>query len=257
MDILDGVSLIFRLLSVVIGPLLAVVVYIIYRKTRGGSVGWLYISIAFISLGVWSLSQLLFLVVFPNFLARTIIGAMTIFLITFFIPMAAVKLANDMKCKLPGWMTEVNVIIIGFVYYFIMYLYNIMASQDFLGSVASISLIGLTPMFIIASVGYLAIARETRVKLWSWWVIGMVFCFVGAFLIAAMFTNCCGTGAPLEWEPSCVRWMYDYAPATPLPCVEAVLPITSDGAVILSIGLVFLLYSMEKMRRLMTFKTSG
>ncbi len=257
MDILDGLSLIFRLLSVVIGPLLAVVVYIIYRKTRGGSVGWVYISIAFISLGVWSLSQLLFLVVFPNFIARTVIGAMTIFLITFFIPMAAVRLAKDMKCKLPRWLTEVNVIIIGFVYYFVMYSYNLMASQDFLGSVSSISLIGLTPMFVIASVGYLVIARETRVRLWTWWVIGMAFCFVGAFLIGAMYTNCCGTGAPLEWEESCVRWMYDYAPAIPLPCLELALPITSNGATILSMGLVFLLYSMEKMRRLMTFKTSG
>jgi hypothetical protein len=258
LDVLNSVALFFRLLSVILGPLLAVVVYNIYRKTKGGSIGWLYMSVAFISLGAWSISQLVFLVVFPNFIIRVITGAMGIFLISFFCPLSAVGLAKDMKCSLPGWLTEVSVIAIGFAYYAIMYVYAFMASVDFLGSVASISIIGLTPMFILGAIGYLTIARETRVGIWSWWTLGTFFVFIGAFVIGGMYANCCGTGAPLEWSQGrgCDGWMYDYAPALPLPCVEAALPVTSNGAVILSIGLLILLYVTEMLRRAMAIPKS-
>ncbi len=259
MDVFNSVAVFFRLLSVIIGPILGIVSYRIYRKTRGGSTGWLYISIAYVSLGVWSLSQILFLVVFPNFIARTIIGAMAIFLISFFNPMAAVRLANDMKCRLPRWLTETNVIVIGLVFYAAMYAYNIMTSVDFLGSVATISIIAMTPMFILGALGYLIIARESGVRFWSWWAGGTIFVFIGAFMVGGMYANCCGTGAPLEWSQGmgCDGWMYDYAPAIPLPCIEALLPITSNGAMFLSAGVLILILVTEKLRRALSVPKSG
>jgi len=250
MDILGSIALIFRLLSVVVGPLLAVVVYSIYRKTQGGSKGWLYLTIAFISLGVWSISQVVFLIMFPNFIARTITGAMAIFLITFFNPLGAVKLANDMQCKVPMWLTEFNIIMIGLVYYASMYVYSLMMSRDILGAVASISIIGMTPMFLIASLGYLCIAKTTRVRFWSLWVLGTIIVIIGSFMIVGGYASCCGTGAPLEWVPGsgCDGWIYDYAPVLPIPCIEAALPLISNSAIILSIGLLILLYSMIELR---------
>jgi hypothetical protein len=258
LDVLNIVALFFRLLSVIIGPILAIVSYKIYRKTRGGSTGWLYISIAYVSLGVWSLSQILFLLVFPNFIARTIIGAMTIFLISFFNPMAAMRLAKDLKCRLPWWLTEVNLIAIGLVFYAVMYLYNLMVSVDILGSVATISLIAMTPMFILGSLGYLIIARESGVRFWSWWAVGTVFVFIGAFMIGGMYANCCGTGAPLEWSQGmgCDGWMYDYAPALPLPCIGVLLPVTSNGAIFLSVGVLILMFVTEKLRRVLSVPKS-
>lgn len=251
MDVVNIVAVLTRVLLLVFAVVLSFAVYNIYRKTRGGSKGWLYMCIAFVSVGAWSVSQLVFLYVFDTFMGRVVISAVMFFMISLFNPLAAINLARDMKCSLPPWLTERNVIILCIAFFAAMYSYNIFASPGFAGSVAGISMFSMVLMFSLAVVGYMRIAKETGVRFWSWFAWGCIIAIIGAFMITTSYTDCCGTGAPLNGAGECGTWMYDYSPILPLPCIAWALPLTSNSAVFVDIGIILLLIAIEKMRRAM------
>lgn len=244
------VAITFRLLSVILGPILALIIHNIYIKTRGGSKGWLYMTLAFISLGVWSLSQLVFLVLFDSYIGRTLTGTVFFMLMSFLNPLAAVRLSRDMKCRLPPWLTERNVIITGCAYYMIVFSYIMLGSGNPLAPLSSASIMGMVVMFSLAAVGYVILARRTGIRVWFMWTAATIVVIFGAFFVAS-YANCCGELAPLAETPTCADYMYDYGPLL-IPCMEWMLPLSSNGASILSVGILIYLIAGEKLRRLMS-----
>lgn len=167
MDAINMVAIFARVFLIIFAPVLALMVYNIYRKTRGGSLGWVYMMLAFLSLGTWALFQVILLFVFDSFEGRALLGALMFGLLSIFTPLSSIKLAKDMKCSLPGWINERNTMLIMSGFFVLMYAYALVSSSNILGSAAGISMIALTPSFIISFIGLNSIGKATGVRLWS------------------------------------------------------------------------------------------
>lgn len=251
MDAMNVLAIILRVCLVIFSPILSLMAYNIYRKTKGGSLGWVYLTITFVSLGVWALSQLVFLFLYDSAVIRNVIGAVMFFIMAVFNPLSAVTLAKDMGCKIPGWLSLRNIIIGSVVFVGVFYAYNMGASPEIMGSANSISVLLVLPTFIIASFGYNRLAKETGVGFWKWLTWGCIVILIGALMISSSYTDCCGTGSPLHDSEECATWNYDYASALPLPCFSAALPLTSNGAAFVLIGMLMVMVGMEKIRKAM------
>jgi len=252
LDTLNLVAIILRVFLVITAPILSLMVLNIYRKTEGGSKGWLYMAVSFGSLGIWAISQLILTFAFNTPEGRLVIGILMFIFISLFAPLSAIRLARDMKCEIPKWMIERNVVIIYAVFFGALIGYNLMTSSNLLGSLSSASILSIIPTFIIAWMGYCAIAKTTGKILWKWLAWGCIITMIGAVMIVSTYTNCCGAGAPLSGEVGCETWSYDYSPAIPFPCMAWALPFTSNSGAVVLVGILVLIFSIEKLRRAMS-----
>lgn len=73
----------------------------------------------------------------------------------------------------------------------------------------------------------------------------------GSLMVGVAYTNCCTDGAPLSDAPECATWNYDYGITLPSPCVPWLLPLTSNGAAVIVSGMALMIYSIERMRRIL------
>jgi hypothetical protein len=252
---LDGLSLVatgFRAASVLFGLVLACLVIVIYRKTRGGSSGWLCLMLAYSSLGVWGLSQLVFLAVFPSYMARILTGTALFFLIGITHPLAAVLLSRDMKLKVPPWFNKRNLFVLVMLFYLAMVAYNFLLTSftEPFAEVLTITLLSVGVFFLAAAFGFWLIFRGTQVSFWMFMAISSLVAALGVGMVVA-FTDCCGADAPLQGADACQSWIYDYADALPAPCVEGLLPLSSNGVLLILLGEIFAAYALFRMLRVM------
>lgn len=252
---MDGLSIIamgFRAASVLFGLILAYLVIVIYRRTQGGSSGWLYLMIAYSSLGIWGLSQLIFLAVLPSYAVRVLTGTMLFFLIGIMHPLAAVLLSRDMKLRVPSWFNKRNLFVVILLFYLSMMAYNFLFTSftEPLAEVLAITLFSVEVFFLVAAFGFYLIFRETRVNFWVFMGLSSLVAALGVGMVVA-FTDCCGMDAPLQGMAACQTWIYDYADTLPMPCVEGLLPLSSNGVLLILLGEIFAVYALFRMLKAM------
>jgi hypothetical protein len=231
---------------------LAYVVIVIYNRTRGGSSGWVSLTLTYASLGLWALFQLIFIAVFPSYTARVLTGAALFFVIGISNPLATVLLSRDMKLKVPGWFNKRILFITVTLFYLALGAYNFLLTPftEPLAELLSITLLSIGVLFLIAIFGFYLIFRATGVRLWMFIGIASLLGALGVGMVVA-FTDCCGLQSPLHETGDCQGWMYDYADTLPTPCLEGLLPLSSNGVMLILLGEIFALYALFRMMRVM------
>lgn len=254
MEIANLVGVSFRVASIFLGIALAYLVIVMYRRTSGGSKGWLYLMITYVSLGVWAFLQMVFLLVFPNFLARVLVGMILLFTMGISNPLATIKLSSDMRLKRPWCFTRNYFFGFAAVVYLIIGVYNfiITPASEMLAEVLSVTLLSLAVLFLVSFYGYYLIYRGTQVRFWLIVGIGALLVSLGVGLVL-LFADCCGPGGQIVGTAACSEWMYDYADVSPAPCMEVLNPLTSRGTIFILAGEILFFYAILKLLKL----TSG
>ena len=252
MDGLNLVGAVFRIASVFIGIAIAYLAIAIYNKTKGGSQGWVALLMTYTSFGLWAILQVVFLWILPNYGMRVVSGII-LFLVTGFTnPLAVVLLSRDMKLKRPAWFNKTYCIIFSAAVYLAVFTYNFVLTPftNPFAELLSTMLVCVGVLFLFAFFGYYIIYKGTKLRVWLFMGIAILLVSAGVFLVAA-FSDCCGADGPLHEAEACDSWMYDYTDALPTPCMEGLLSLSSNGALLIFLGEIFALYALLRIYRSM------
>jgi hypothetical protein len=219
-------EIIFRLLVIPAGLLIAYFSYRIHDLTEGGSAGWKYMAIAGLSFSLWAISQIAFKYLIDSAALRMSAASFFLLLMVIFAPLSPVFLARDMKLSGRArmitvkryflYIVPVSLVIIG---------YNLIEPYFItLSEVMSVSYLifgfALLPMAYVL----FCLWRETGNKSWF---------FVFAFAIIISLTvflesysgGCCGLDGYYYGNPLCGSYSADYVTVLPLACTAGILPV--------------------------------
>ncbi len=252
---MDGLNLtgaVFRICSVFIGVAIAYLSIAIYNRTKGGSEGWVAMLMAYTSFGFWAFLQVFFLWVIPNYGMRVVSGTILFFTTGFMNPLAVILLSRDMKLKRPAWFRMRYYLVFSAAALIAIASYNLLLTPftNPFEEMLSIMLVYVGVSFLFAFFGYYIIYRGTKLKVWMHMGFAVLLVSMGVFMVAA-FSDCCGTGAPLHGTESCESWMYDYSDSLPTPCIGELLPLSSNGTILIFLGEVVALYALLRILRSM------
>jgi hypothetical protein len=252
---LDGLNLAgagFRIASVFIGIAIAYLAIAIYNKTKGGSQGWIALLMTYVSFGFWAILQVVFLWMLPNYGMRVISATILFFVTGFTNPLGVIMLSRDMKLKRPAWFNKTYCIILSAAVYLAVFTYNFVLTPftNPFAELLSTMLVSVGVLFLFAFFGYYIIYRGTKLKVWLHLGYAILLVSLGVFMVAA-FSDCCGTDGPLHETEACDSWMYDYTTALPAPCIEWLLPLSSNGALFIFLGEAITLYALFRISRSM------
>ncbi len=209
---------IFRILSIVLGLLIAFFTYDIYRKTKGGSKGWKYIAVVGLTLCAWAIFQVTFSGVIDLKIVRVITGVPLMFIIGIISPICPIFLVEDMGLRKPKWFNVKNLTYLYFIGFSLFFIYNFLTPFYDIGSeLLSIELGMLSLWYVFTGIGYYYLWKGTKTKIWMIITISSFLSVIGTGL--PLYSGaCCGPGEVLSGQELCVNYPYDYVSISPLPC---------------------------------------
>ena len=234
-------TIVFRSAAIIIGLLMAIFSYLIYKATRGSSKGWLYLTIFGTSLFFWSTSAMLFKLA-DWFWPRVISGIIFLIMMAYFVPISYTKLAEDLGVKRPKWLTTRFTAYLVTIILIIVLIFNSFLGDyfgmDFLArkllSVAHWSL-GLTILFACLPTYLLMISTKK-----SPWILAFMFTLIiGVGLnLGQYYDGCCGEGGQLKDENICSKYDLDYMKVYDLPCSESLVGLGMKYQLFLLLGII-------------------
>jgi len=247
------ISVIFRAVTVILGFFLIYSSFNIYKRTEGGSKGWLILSVAFSSLVVWGILDTLLSMFYPS---REISMILLIILLPLaaLTPISAMLMLRDMRIKMPKWMSLRNYIILAVVFFTVLSIYNFALTPftDPLSEVLSMIHLFTGIAFLMASPAYYIIYKSIKIRFWLILAIAALLIGIGLGM-STMFSECCGVGASLTDTQTCQdwwEWSYRYTVILPLPCTGWLLPILPYNMVIIFIAGVAAIYAFFRIMKL-------
>lgn len=229
---------IFTVLATIMGIIVYLITYRIYRLTKGGSKGWLYLGTVGFAASFWAV--LGYLVGWRNIIGLlTEIIVLPIMLV--FVVVTTTTLASDMKIKRPEWFTTRNAMYYLFVVFVLVLSYNLFTPiYDPLRELVSIVMILMPFAFLVAAFGGYVIYRGTGKSAWIAFLIGSLLIMSATFM-ATYRGNCCGVPNPSS--SLCEGYDRNYVPSHPIPCVESFLYIAILHAYFTVTGMIFYIIS--------------
>jgi len=233
------IPVLFRLLVIPIGLLIAFFSYRIFILTKGGSAGWKYMAMVGLSFSLWAISQIVFKLLVDSALIRMSAGSLLFGIIIIFAPLSPIVLARDLKLSEKARLITVKRY---FLYIIplsvIIILFNTMDPYFILLSEV-ISLTHIMVGFAMMPMAYTLffVWRETKNRAWFF-----VFAFISITAIAVFMGvysgNCCGADGEYSGSPVCSSYTNDYIAVTPVDCAADILPITLQWNMFLIVGVV-------------------
>jgi len=199
----------------------------IYSLTKGGSVGWKYIAIVGIAMGIWSISGMAYdFIRFPVEI-NIIIGIVSLFIISFLSPMGTFSLVKDMQLGMNSFFENKNTRRNYIIYYFSIFipvlLFNLLVSpKDILLEIHSVVqfmiVFGTVPMTYSLYVLWRAIKKPA-------WMFMMLFGIIISLsqAMAVYVGGCCGDGGALTSNQVCSTYTLSFVETLPLYCDQAII----------------------------------
>jgi len=231
------ISIIFRLLVIPIGLLIAFFSYRIYVLTKGGSNGWKYMAMSGLSFSFWAMSQIIFKYLIDSAVMRMSIGSFLFGIIIIFGPLSPIILARDLKLSEKARLMTMK----RYIYYIIpltaiIIAYNMIDPYFIiLSEVISIFHVMLGLALITMSYALFFLWKETKNRAWLF-----IFSFIAIVTISVFMGvysgNCCGANGEYSGSPVCSSYTNDYVTVTPVICTASILPITLQWNTFMIVG---------------------
>jgi hypothetical protein len=244
--------MVFRTLTSLVGVFMVYASLTIYRRTQGGSKGWLFVAVGFLFLVVWTIADSVVYYLMFNEEASIVFGGI-MYTVTGLCMIAPFFFIRDMQIKAHKWMTIKGYMVYTVVFFALMLAYNFLLTS-FTNPVReydAIVYVYLAVSFVISSYAYHVIYRGSGVKSWRYIAVGSVFGAVASVMIV-MFIQCCGLMSLLESSATCApfwEWSYRFANCLPFPCLGSVLPVMPFAVILYIIGGVFSFLGLYQMLR--------
>ncbi len=248
MDYMESTILtqIYRVFAIIFGILVGVVSFFVYKMTKGGSKGWIYIVLSGGFFCLWSLGTMFFafdIIKIPYM--WHILATISQFGIAFTMPLGFTKFLLDFGVNRPKWlnMSSVFIIVLGSI---IALLVGNILTDNFsepLTAILSISLIVSGIGFIVAIVPAFIMARATKQGHWILATILVILIALGYNLVGYYF-NCCSEEGELSEEEVCADYDLKYGKVHGLPCSELVVGVSKYFQVFLFSGIVLVIVAL-------------
>ncbi len=205
----------FRLFSLVFALLGGVFSYLIYKLTKGGSKGWKYLAIGAISISLWGLSQLVFIIINIQVI-RVALSALFKFIFGVFILLGSIKLVEDMGIKKLNWLNTRNAIIYSFFVYFIFLIYNLLIPyENILIEMDTITMVTNVFCLFPTSLNFYRLWKGTEIKKYAFLFLGSLGGFLGESLIPYIASACENISSYI-----CTINPYEHAPVIPVMYIQ-------------------------------------
>lgn len=221
----------FAVGTTILGVILYLITYRIYKLTRGGSKGWLYLGTAALAASFWAaIGQL----IGGNTIIELLVKMILLPLIAVLAITTTTTLTRDMKIERPKWFTTKNVLYYLIVVYVIILIYNLVTPiQEPFREMASVALLLIPFAFTVTAFGGYVLYRGMGKSTWIIFIIASLLIASGAYL-ATYLGNCCGVPNPTS--TLCANYDLN-VPSHPIPCIEPLIPIAFLGRYIILIGM--------------------
>ena len=216
-----------------IGTLLGLVITFfslrIYSLTKGGSVGWKYIAIVGIAMGIWSISGMVYDFIHFQAEISILIGIAGLFIISFLSPMGTFSLVKDMQLGMNSFFERKNTRRNYIIYYLSILipvlLYNLFVSptnilKEIHSSVQLMMVFGIVPMTYSLYILWKGIRKPA-------WMFMLIFGIIISIsqAMAIYVGGCCGEGEALASSDICSSYTLLFVETLPLYCDQAIMSI--------------------------------
>lgn len=210
--------------GIILGILMTFFCYRIYSLTRGGSRGWMLVSVAGISMALWSISNFVYEVMGLPVELQGTIGTLTFALICTLSPIGTFFLVKDMNLPLNRLLTTRNFLAYYCLLFAAILLYNMsMPYTNIFAEMYSVSQIMITISLPPMCLGFLSLWRGTRKK--SWILFTLFTVLITSSQVLGMYaTGCCGEGGQLAGTSACSEYTDIFVEVFPLECSPDIVP---------------------------------
>lgn len=246
---IDVITLVFRALAIFGGILIGLFAFQIYKLSKGGLRGWMYISIFGGFLFFWAAASLATSLIGIGLLEK-IAGTIGLLGLAFFVPLSYTKICEELNLKRPDFLsTRVSV---GFTSLVLMalLLLNVFSPSfaEFpMEKIVSISLftLGFAMAFALIPL-YVLVVNVKKAP----WIIALVATVLLSFslFVGQHYNGCCGEGGEFEEiDELCGRYNLHYIEVTEGPCVGGVVKVGEFYQAYLTIGILLIAFSYYRL----------
>lgn len=246
-------TLALRVPAILLGVLVGYFALCLYRITKGGSNGWLYLSVKGMCLFFWAITALLFtLIDIP--LLRYLSGAIFLFGIAFTFPITYTKLARDFGAEMPKWFNVKTCSLVVVGAYLLLLVGNVLTDnfREPLVTLLTISHLSLGIGALIAIYPTYILMKATNQNPWK-----LAFLFAVVIALGMNFgqyyNNCCHEDGIMTDEPVCEGYDLDYNKIYGSPCIGAIVGIGKFYQLSLVAGIIILLTALYQLNSRLKF----
>lgn len=225
-------DVVYFLVVLILGLVVAFFSYRIFYLTQGGSKGWMYIAIVGMAMAFWSISQMVYDIMQLSEEFRIVLGTIMFLAISFLAPTAVFRLIEDMSLVAPKLFARRNFNIAYLFIFFILVLYNLMGARvNVLSEIYSASQFMLLVGFMPMTYGMCFVWKGTRKPAWLLMIVFGIL--MSAAQVPSIYMGaCCGEGGALASDTVCSGYDIPYTETVPTHCTEDMVLLVKDYRVI-------------------------
>lgn len=245
------ITIIFRTLAILGGVLMGFFAYQIFRYSKGGLRGWMYLSCFGFSLFFWATTALITKIIGVTLLER-ITGILGLAGMAFFLPLAYSKLTDELNLKKPKFLNGTFSVAFSSLVFLILIAMNIIKPTfmeyplDKLLSISHFGL-GVCVLFAIFPLYFLIVNIKKKP-----WVIAMIATIILAMslFVGQHYDGCCGKNGELQDnEELCGNYDLPYVQVSDMPCYAPIVSFGEFYQAYLTIGVLTLTLSYFQLAR--------
>ena len=216
-------TLVFRLPAILLGAYAGYLAFSLFRVTKGGSNGWIYLSVKGLCLFFWAATALIFSMIdLPSL--RYLTGAFFLFLIAVTVPITYVKLVEDFGAKRPRWLNVRNTLFFVIIVYLLFLFGNVFFGNfaEPLVTLLTVSHLTLGIAALVAIIPTYILVKETGQRPWK---LALIFAIlVGVGLNFGQYSNnCCSEEGDFYGMEICEGYDLDYTKIYNAPCFSGLV----------------------------------
>lgn len=194
---ISTLALVLFAVLTLVGILISYFAYDVYRKTSGGSKGWIYMLITAAMVGVYAftaaISGVMGIPSFQNY-PKLVLDGISFLGLSLFFPLAMIRLFRDMGGKGMGFLTTRNYLIYYVFIIALLFALNAVFSEPSVIPVrmASVGIISLMFFFPVVALGAYMISKQTGMVSWRLLVLGSLLIVLASFLEVPLTSGCGG-----------------------------------------------------------------
>ncbi len=246
-------TLVFRVPTIILGILIGYFAYRLYQLTKGGSRGWIILTVMGICLFFWATTAMVFAIVDIPIL-RYLAGIIFLLGMAVTLPTGFARLAQDFGVKMPKWLNLTSVLGVVAVAFFGLLIGNVVTG-NFDTPVVTLLTISHLTLGIAALIGIIPTYLLSKATNQNPWKLALVFAIlIGVGLnVGQYYNNCCHEDGIIPGEPICAGYDLDYNQVYAAPCVNGMVMIGQYYQITLLLGIIVLITSLYQLTSRLKF----